>query len=153
MTRRLHWRSLTFRILTSVIDKLCLIHNKKTGCYKQSLHGARPRQPSRERPAVIEDRPPLEATGGVDGRKPDQAPLLSPAGTADLDGRGSDNTTERVSSNCRKSGLTTEGGRPAPDPRGSPRGVRAVPKIFMEGRSRDSGLDRQKDIEGHWITS
>ena len=27
---------------------------------------------------MIEDRPPLEATGGVDGWKPDQAPLLSP---------------------------------------------------------------------------
>ena len=27
---------------------------------------------------MIEHRPPLEATGGVDGRKPDQAPLLSP---------------------------------------------------------------------------
>ena len=27
---------------------------------------------------MIEDRPALEATGGVDGRKPDQAPLLSP---------------------------------------------------------------------------
>ena len=27
---------------------------------------------------MIEDRPPLEATGGVVGRKPDQAPLLSP---------------------------------------------------------------------------
>ena len=38
------------------------------------------------------------------------------------------------------------GGRPAPEPQGSPRGVRAVPKIFTEGRSRDSGLDRQKDI-------
>ena len=27
---------------------------------------------------MIEDRPLLEAPGGVDGRKPDQAPLLSP---------------------------------------------------------------------------
>ena len=27
---------------------------------------------------MIEDRPHLEATGGVDGWKPDQAPLLSP---------------------------------------------------------------------------
>ena len=27
---------------------------------------------------MIEDRPPLEAAGGVDGRKPDQTPLLSP---------------------------------------------------------------------------
>ena len=44
----------------------------------EPLHGARPRQTGRERPPVIEDRPPLEATGGVVGRKPDQAPLLSP---------------------------------------------------------------------------
>ena len=29
---------------------------------------------------MIEDRPPLEATGGVDGRKPRQAPVLSPDG-------------------------------------------------------------------------
>ena len=73
-------RSLTFRILTSVIDKLCLIHNKKTNELIQTepLHGARPRQPGRERPPVIEDRSLLEAAGCVDGRKPDQAPLLSP---------------------------------------------------------------------------
>ena len=44
----------------------------------EPLHGARPRQPGRERPPVIEDRPLLEAAGGVDGRKPDQTPLLSP---------------------------------------------------------------------------
>ena len=46
----------------------------------EPLHGARPRQTGRERPPVIEDRPPLEATGGVVSRKPDQAPLLSPGG-------------------------------------------------------------------------
>ena len=48
----------------------------------EPLHGARPIQTGRERPPVIEDRPPLEATGGVDGRRLDhngiQAPLLSP---------------------------------------------------------------------------
>ena len=44
----------------------------------EPLHGARPRQTGRERPPVTEDRPPLEATGGVDGRKPEQAPPLSP---------------------------------------------------------------------------
>ena len=67
-------------------------------------------------------------------------------GTADLD--GSDNTTERGSSDCRKSGFTTEGGggHPAPEPQGSPRGVRAVPNFFTEGRSRVCGLDHQKDI-------
>ena len=48
----------------------------------EPLHGACPRQTGRERPPVIEDRPLLEATGGVDGRRLDhngiQAPLLSP---------------------------------------------------------------------------
>ena len=44
----------------------------------EPLYGARPRQSGRERPPVIDDRPLLEAAGGVDGRKPDQAPLLSP---------------------------------------------------------------------------
>ena len=48
----------------------------------EPLHGARPRQTGRECPPVIEDRPPLEATGVVGGRRVDhngiQAPLLSP---------------------------------------------------------------------------
>ena len=87
---------------------------------------------------MIENRPPLEATGGVDGRKPGQAPLLS-TGTADFDGRGNDHTAEGGG-----------GWRPAPEPQGSPRGVRAVPnpfpKIFLEDSLRDGGLDRQKDI-------
>ena len=41
------------------------------------------------------------------------------------------------------------GGRPAPEPQGAPRGVRAVPKPFpddfLEDSLRDGGL-RQKDI-------
>ena len=48
----------------------------------EPLHGAHPRQTCKERPPVIEDRLPLEATGGVGGRRLDhdgiQAPLLSP---------------------------------------------------------------------------
>ena len=44
----------------------------------EPLHGARPRQTGRERPPVIENRLPMEATGGADSRKPGQAPLLSP---------------------------------------------------------------------------
>ena len=67
--------------------------------------------------------------------KPD-SPVV--AGTADFDGRGSDHTAEGG------------GGRPAPEPQGSPRGVRAVPnpfpKDFPEDSLRDGGLDRQKDI-------
>ena len=38
------------------------------------------------------------------------------------------------------------GGRPAPEPQGSPRRVREVSKKFPENRSRDSGLNSQKDI-------
>ena len=82
---------------------------------------------------MIEDRPPLEATGGVDGRKSDQAPLLSP---------GRRTLMEEEVITPQRGG----GGRPAPEPQGSPRGVRAVPKKFPEDRSWDSGLDRQKDI-------
>ena len=105
----------------------------------EPLHGARPRQTGRERPPVMEDRPPLEATGGVDGRKMDhngiQAPLLSP-------GRHILMEEEVITRVYHRGG----GGRPAPEPQGSPRRVRAVPQIFTEGRSPDSGLDQQKDI-------
>ena len=93
---------------------------------------------------MIEDRPPLESTGAVDGRKPD--PLLSPGRQILMEEevitppRGGRPTVENQ-------GLPPRGGgRPAPEPQGSPRGVRAVPKFCTEGRSRDSGLDRQKDI-------
>ena len=77
------------------------------------------------------------------------------AGTADLDGRGGDNTTERGLSDRRKSGFTTEGGggRPAPEPQGSPRGVRAVPKNFPENRPRDSGSPIDILSNGHGGTN
>ena len=68
------------------------------------------------------------------------------AGTADLAGRGGENTTARGSSSRRNSRFTTEGGRPAPEPQGSPHGVREIPKKNTKNRSWDSGLDRQKDI-------
>ena len=125
---------------TDIRDRQTLLDTQREDWLLKTepLHGARSRQPGREHPPVIEDRPPLEATGGVD----------VVTGTADLDGRGSDNTAERGSSDGRKSGFTTEGGggRPAPEPQGSPRGMRAIPKKIPESRSRDSGLDRQKDI-------
>ena len=57
-------------------------------------HGARPRQPGREHPPVIEDRPPLEACRELETGS---GPYVV-TGTADLDGRGSDNTTEMGSS-------------------------------------------------------
>ena len=98
----------------------------------EPLHGPCPRQAGRERPSVIEDRPPLEATGGVIGRKPDQTPLVSPGRQILME--------EEVITPPRG------GGRPAHEPQGSPRGVRAVPNKFPEDRPRDSGLDRQKDI-------
>ena len=55
--------------------------------------------------------------------------------TADFDGRGGDHTAEGG------------GGRPAPEPQGAPRGVRAVPfpDDFTEDSLRDGGL-RHKDI-------
>ena len=58
---------------------------------------------------------------------------------ADFDGRGSNHTAEGGG-----------GGRPAPEPQGSPRWVRAVPNTFPidfpEDSLRDGGLDRRKDI-------
>ena len=44
----------------------------------EPLHGARPRQTGRERPPVIDNRPPMEATGGAASWKPGRTPLLSP---------------------------------------------------------------------------
>ena len=44
----------------------------------EPLYGARPRQTGREHPPVIENRLPMEATGGAASRKPGRAPLLSP---------------------------------------------------------------------------
>ena len=44
----------------------------------EPLDGARHRQTGRERPPVIENRLPMEATGGAASRKPGRAPLLSP---------------------------------------------------------------------------
>ena len=69
---------------TDIRDRQTLLDTQREDWLLQTepLHGARPRQIDRERPPVMEDRPPMEATGGVDGRKLDhngiQAPLLSP---------------------------------------------------------------------------
>ena len=61
----------------------------------EPLHGARPRQTGRERPPVIENRLPMEATGGAASRKPGcPPPPPVVAGTADFDGRGSNHTAE-----------------------------------------------------------
>ena len=55
-------------------------------------------------------------------------------------------TSPRGGRPAENQGLPPRGGRPVTEPQGSPRGARAVPQIFTEVRSRDSGLDRQKDI-------
>ena len=44
----------------------------------EPLHGARPRQTGREHPPVIDNRPPIGATGGAAVRKPGRTLLLSP---------------------------------------------------------------------------
>ena len=117
----------------------------------EPLHGARPRQTSRQRPLVMEDRPPMEATGGVDGLKLDhnriQAPLLSP-GRQILMEEEVITPPRGGSSDYRKPGFTTEGGgavRPL-SLRGHHAGCEQCLNIFTEGRSRDIGLDRQKYI-------
>ena len=101
----------------------------------EPLHGARPRQTGRERPPVIENRLPMEATGGAASQKPGRGPLLSPGRQISME--------EEVITPTWGDGL-------APEPPGSPCGVRAVPnpfpKIFPEDSLRDGGLDRQKDI-------
>ena len=71
----------------------------------EPLHGARPRQTDREFPPVIEDRPPLEATGGVGGRRVDHI-LMEEEVTTPARGGGS--------SGRRDSGFTTEGGASGP---------------------------------------
>ena len=84
----------------------------------EPLHGARLRQTGRERPPVIDNRPPMDATGGAAVRILMEEEVITPP---------------------RK-------GRPAPETQGAPRGVRAVPKPFPDDiSSRDGGL-RQKDI-------
>ena len=63
---------------TDIRDKQTLSNTQREDWLlpTESLHGARPRQTGRERPPVIENRPPLEATGGVDGRKPGRQILM-----------------------------------------------------------------------------
>ena len=76
----------------------------------------------------------MDATGGAAVRKPGRTLLLSPGWQILME--------EEVITPPR-------GGRPAPEPQGAIRGVRAVPKPFPddfpEDSLRDGGL-RQKDI-------
>ena len=115
------------------------IHNEKTGSYlNEPMHGARPRQTGREGPPVIDNRQTMDATGGAAVRKPGRTLLLSPGRRILM--------VEEVITPPRGGG----GGRPAPEPQGAPRGVRAVPEPFPDDFSEDSLRDgglRQKDIE------
>ena len=81
---------------------------------------------------MIDNRPPMDGTGGAAVRKPGQTLLLSPGRRILME--------EEV--------ITPPGGgggRPAPEPQGSPRGVRAVPKTFTDDFPEDS-LPDEMDI-------
>ena len=105
----------------------------------ESLHGARPRWITRERPPLIDDHTGVmdqEAEGGTGGRQVEQqgfqAPLLTP---------------ERQILMEEKVITPPRGGRPAPVTQVPPGGVRAVPQIFTGVRPREGGPDRHKDVE------
>ena len=143
MMRRLRYlhttelrKFLIFWILISVMSRLNT-QREDWLLPTEPLHGARPRQTGRERPPVIENRLPMEATGGAASRKPGRAPLLSPGRQISME--------EEVTTPQRGGG-----GRSAPEPQGAPRGVRVVPNPFPndfpEDSLQDGDLDRQ-DIE------
>ena len=58
---------------TDIHDRQAMTDTQREDWLLQTelLHGARPRQTGSESHPVIEDRPPLEATGGVGGRRMD----------------------------------------------------------------------------------
>ena len=90
----------------------------------------------RERPPVIDNRPPMDATEDTDVRKPSRTFLLSPGRRILME--------EEVFTPPRG------GGRPAPEPQGARREIRAVPKPFPDDFLEDSLRDsdpRRKDIE------
>ena len=92
--------------------------------HTEPLHGARPRQPSRERPLVIDNRPLRNAAGkNTTIRNPSRTFLLSPGRRILME--------EEVFTPPRGGG-----GRPAPEPQGATREVRAVPKPFQVGFRR-----------------
>ena len=61
---------------------------------------------------MIDNRPPMEATGDVTARRSDRTLLLSPGRRISMEG-------EVVT--------PPKGGRPAPETQGAPGGIRAVP--------------------------
>ena len=118
--------------MISVMSRLCQIHNEKTGCYLMSpcmgLARDRPvgkalRRGTIDHPWMLQGVPPSGKRVGLSCCRPEV--ITPPRG-----GGG--------------------GGRPAPEPQGAPRGVRAVPEPFPDDFSEDSLRDgglRQKDIE------
>ena len=103
------------------------------------LHGARPRQITRERPPLIDDHTgvmDLEAAGGTGGWQVEQqgfqAPLLSP---------------ERPILMEQEVITPLRGGRPAPVTQVPPGGGPAVPHIFTGVRLREGGADHHKNVE------
>ena len=93
--------------------------------------GARPRQTGGERPPAME-KPVFRDAAELSRHPASEWDPPSVARTADFYGRGSIHTSE--------------GGRPAPEPQGVQREVRAVPKIFPEDTVRDGGQKGQKNV-------
>ena len=88
----------------------------------EPMHGARPRQTSRERPPVI-DNPALRYAAKKSAvRHPSRTLRLSPGRRILME--------EEVFPPPR-------GCRPAPEPQGVPREVRALPKLFPEDSLQD----------------
>ena len=109
----------------------------------EPLQGAHPKWNIGERPPVVNDRTgvlDLETTGGVGGRNVEQdgtpAPML-PLERQILQ--------EAEVTTPPRGGAHGPGLRQAPEPQLPPGGARAVPKIFMDVRSRDVGSDRRND--------
>ena len=105
--------------------------------HMEPLHGARPRHTGRERPLVIDNRPLRDAAGNAAVRNPSRTFLLPPGRRILME--------EEVFTLPRGGG----GGRPAPEPQGATREVRAVPGPFQDGLPEDSlpnGGQCQKDI-------
>ena len=92
------------------------------------MHGARPRQTSGERPPAMEN-PVFRDAAEISG-------VQHPSGTLRLSPGRRIVMEEEISTPPR-------GGRPAPEPQGVQREVRAAPQIVPEDRSQDDGLGQR----------